>query len=191
MKSRRVTKKRKNKKKEKENQRKGESKKHNTLSLVLHLSDLLLGNLTLLTLLGAVTTLKDGTTILVELKLGDLNVAGVDANLNSGAVGLLASDLVDVDHPLLTVDLNDLTVTALGGTTHDDDLIVLADGHATNVVLLAELLGERGAHHDTTNTRGSVEVCTTSNTTRRRNVYYYSNKTKQSKQKGEYFHTSC
>lgn len=151
--------------------------------LVLHLSDLLLSDLALLGLLGPVTTLKDGATILVELQLGDLNVARVDADLNGGTVGLLAGDLVDVDDPLLAVDSDDLAVTALGGATHDNNLIILTDGHAAHVVLLTKLLRERGAHHDATLARGSIEVCTTSNTTRRRNVC--ENKNKQNK-KGDF-----
>jgi hypothetical protein len=44
-------------------------------------------------------------------------------------VNLLALDALDVDDPLATVDLNNLALTALEGTTSDDNLVILTDGH--------------------------------------------------------------
>lgn len=37
-------------------------------------------------------------------------------------------DTLDVDDPLLAVDLGDLALATLVGSTNDEDLIVLADG---------------------------------------------------------------
>ena len=81
----------------------------------------------------AVLALKDGLAILVELDLGNNNVGGVDTNGDGGTVDLLAGDAVDVDNPLLTVDLDDLTLTALEGTTNDHNLIILADGNGAGL----------------------------------------------------------
>lgn len=53
----------------------------------------------------AALALKDGLAVLVELKGGDDNVGGVDADGGGGGVGLLNVDTVDVDDPLLAVDL--------------------------------------------------------------------------------------
>ena len=59
-----------------------------TISSLVELH-LLVGGLVVLALalllgLGGITALKDGTTVLVELKLGDHNVRGVDADVHSG-----------------------------------------------------------------------------------------------------------
>ena len=137
---------------------------------VLHLSDLLLGDLALLGGLGLVTTLEERATVLVELELGDHDVARVDADGDDRAVRLLAGDLVDVDDPLLAVHLGDLALTALRGAAHDDHLVVLADRHARHVVLLAQLLRQARAHHHTAHVRRRVEVRTAVHTARRRHV---------------------
>lgn len=76
---------------------------------------------------SAVLALEDGLAILVELSLGDDDVGGVDTDRDGGTVDLLAGDAVDVDNPLLTVDLDDLTLTALEGTTNNHDLVILAN----------------------------------------------------------------
>jgi hypothetical protein len=61
-----------------------------------------------LTLNNALSTLldllKDGLSVLVELELGDDNVAGVDAKRDTLARGLLAGYSLDVDHVFETVD---------------------------------------------------------------------------------------
>jgi len=89
--------------------------------------------------------------ILVCLQLGDGNLARVDADrdglaykLRSGefkiqsridvsTVNLLALDALNVDDPLAAVDLDDTALTALEGATGDDDLVVLAHGHALDL----------------------------------------------------------
>ena len=70
---------------------------------------------------------QDVLTVLVELELGDDNVGGVDANRHGRAVRLVALDTVDVDNPLLAVNLGDLALTALVLAPDDPDLVILAD----------------------------------------------------------------
>lgn len=47
----------------------------------------------------------------------------------SCTVNLLALDALNVDDPLAAVDLDNLALTALEGTTSDNNLVILADGH--------------------------------------------------------------
>lgn len=78
-------------------------------------------------LLGAGLAGNDLLAVLVELKAGDDNVGRVDTKGNGGTVGLLTVDALDVDNPLLAVDLGDLALRALLGATDDQDLVILAD----------------------------------------------------------------
>ncbi|GET92672.1 60S ribosomal protein L26, putative [Leishmania tarentolae] len=97
----------------------------------------------------AVLALQDGLAVVRQLQLRDLDVGGMDADGHSGAVCLLAVHLIDEDDPLEAVARRHLTLTALEGPALHDDLVVLAHGHGTHVVLGAQLLGERGAHQHT------------------------------------------
>lgn len=56
-------------------------------------------------LLAGGLPLEDGLPVSVQLQVGDDNVGGVDTDLDGGAVGLVGGDSLDVDNPLLTVDL--------------------------------------------------------------------------------------
>lgn len=102
--------------------------------------------------------LKQALAVLVHVQLGDHDVAGADANRDGLSVDLLTGDALDVDDPLATVDLDDLSFAALVGTTDDQDLVVDADGHRAGVVLSTQFLGQGGAHHDAAGMRGSAEV---------------------------------
>ena len=51
---------------------------------------------------------QHGVAVLVQLELGDDAVGGVDADLDGGAVDLLALHALDVDDELLAEDLDDL-----------------------------------------------------------------------------------
>ncbi len=66
------------------------------------------GHLDVLLLLGLLAlglALEDGLAVRVELERGDDNVGGVDADLDGRPVGLVLGHAVDVDDPLLAVDL--------------------------------------------------------------------------------------
>lgn len=106
------------------------------------------------------------------------HLAGVDANMDCGSIGLLSLDTLNVDDVLLPVDLhhfanllafvvsadnlfvNETTVkecnlmnVILCNTSfqqfkqHYLDFVIFADGHRPHIVLLAELLGQRGRHN--------------------------------------------
>ena len=51
----------------------------------------------------------------------------MDTDGNGRAIRFVALDTVDVDHPLLTVDLGDLALPTLVLSTDNPDLVVLAD----------------------------------------------------------------
>lgn len=93
--------------------------------VVLGLSSLLLGT----RLAG-----NDLLAVLVELEAGDHNVGRVDAKRNSGTVGLLTVDALNVDHPLLAVDLGNLALSALGRATDDQNLVILADRQRSDLL---------------------------------------------------------
>lgn len=104
-------------------------------------------------------TLQDGLAVLVELQLDDQHLAGMDAHVDVGAVGVLALDLLDVDDELFAVGLDHLAhLVALEVAADHLDLIVAADGHGTHIVLLAQLLGEGSGHEAPANVGGSLEV---------------------------------
>lgn len=57
----------------------------------------------------------------------------MDGEGSGGAVRLLPVDPLNVDDPLLPVDLGDLALSALGRATDDQDLVVLADGDGSDL----------------------------------------------------------
>lgn len=144
--------------------------------------DLCLGGLALglgRLLAADAAALEDGLAILVELELSDDHVAGVDAEGDALAVGLLAGHALNVDHVFEAVHRRDLALLVLVGAADDHDLVVLADGDAADlwggkrsasggmaagkvgiayVVLLTELLAERGAHDLAADARRRAEV---------------------------------
>ena len=81
----------------------------------------------------ATLALKDILSVLVQLQLGDLHLGGIETDLGSGAVHLLASQTLDVDHPLLSVHLHDLALLALVGATEHLHLVTLHNGHGTDL----------------------------------------------------------
>ena len=105
---------------------------------VLHGLDLILGELALARLGTPRLALKEGLAVLVDLELGDDDLGGVDANVDGGAVHLLAGDALDVDDPLLAVHLDDLALATLVVTPHDSHLVVLADRNRANLMVRRE-----------------------------------------------------
>lgn len=78
--------------------------------------------------------LQDALAVLVELELGDDDVAGVQGQGDALARDLLAGDALDVDGVLEAVHRGDLALATLHAAAHDHDLIVLADGNAADLV---------------------------------------------------------
>ena len=72
--------------------------------------------------LGAVLAGKQVLAVVVQLDLDDLHVGGVEGKVHGSTVGLVLGDLVNLDGPLLTVHLGDLSVTALVGSALHLDL---------------------------------------------------------------------
>lgn len=62
---------------------------------------------------------------LVKLELCDDNLGGGDRDRDRLAVALLAYNTVDVKSVLEAVDGGDLALTALVGSTHDHDLVLM------------------------------------------------------------------
>merc|ERR1711974_310844 len=67
--------------------------------------------------------LQDALAVLVELELGDDDVAGVQGQGDALARDLLAGDALDVDGVLEAVHRRGLTLTALHAAAHDRDLV--------------------------------------------------------------------
>ncbi len=67
--------------------------------------------------------------------------------MNGGTVSLFTLNTLNVADKLTSVTFQDLAgLLSLVVTTSDHDLVVLSDRDRANVVLLAELLAQRGAH---------------------------------------------
>ena len=97
-------------------------------------------------------------SVLGLLDLGDGHVGGVDGDLVGSSISFVLGQLVDVDHPLLSEDLNDFSLAALLASTKHDDLIILADGEGADAPLLAKILGEGGGHDSVADVRWGGEV---------------------------------
>ena len=82
----------------------------------------------------------------------------MDGDLIRSSVGLVLGELVNVDHPLLSVYLHDLSLAALASAAHNNDLIVFTDGKRTDSPFLAQVLGESRRHDSLSNVGGSGEV---------------------------------
>lgn len=132
--------------------------------------------------LQAVLSVQNGLAASVHLDLGDLDIRGVNANMDGLAVGLVFCAALHVDHVLLSVHRRDLALLALEATTQDADLVILADGERANlknrnhvnlsdnltilnakakfthVVSLEQFLGETRAHAHTSLDRSGAEV---------------------------------
>ena len=102
--------------------------------------------------------IEERLAVLIEAELGDDDLGGVDADVDGGAIDLLAGDALDVDHPLLAVDLDHLAFAALVGAAYYLDLVVLAYRHRPHAVLGPEVSGERRAHQNAADARRRSEV---------------------------------
>lgn len=77
--------------------------------------------------------LQDVLAVLVELELGDDDLAGVDADGDARAGNLLACDPLDVDDILEAVDREDLALLVLVEASDNLDLVTLPDGDAADL----------------------------------------------------------
>ena len=80
--------------------------------------------------------LQEVLSVLVELQIGDLDLGGVNADLGGGSVHLIAGDSLDVDDPLLSVDLRHLALLALEGATSHLHLIALDHGNGVDLEMI-------------------------------------------------------
>lgn len=102
------------------------SKKRQSGLVVLHLD--------IAVLFGLVGLAGDDVlAVAVELEASDDHVGGVDVKRDGGAVGLFSVHALDVNDPFLAVDLENLAFGSLGGSTNNQDLVILADGNRTNL----------------------------------------------------------
>lgn len=83
----------------------------------------------------------------------------MNANGNGVLVDLVPGDSLDVDNPLLSVDLDHFALATGELSTLDTDFVILADGNGTAVVLLTEALIERSAHELSPDAKGTrIEI---------------------------------
>jgi len=82
----------------------------------------------------------------------------VNADVDGGAVHLLARDSLDVDDPLAAIDLHHLALAALVGSPHHLHLIVLPNRNGTHIVFRPEIGGERRAHKHAADARRRREM---------------------------------
>merc|ERR1719420_1832738 len=78
-------------------------------------------------LLAAVLSLQQRLTILVELDTRDHALRRVDTNGNRLAICLVTGDTLDMNYPLLTVDLNDLALPIVVMAANNHHLVIFAD----------------------------------------------------------------
>ena len=116
----------------------------------LRLRSVLLVNLRVLLVGASLLALEDLLAVGVELKGGDSDVAWVDGDLSLLTVGLLLNDFLNVNASASAVDGVDLALDVLVGAVHDADLVVLAHGEGSHLVLVLQVLGQVRAHHDAT-----------------------------------------
>lgn len=72
--------------------------------------------------------MQNDIPVLVQLDVDDNDIARVDADGHTRAVRLVALHTVDMDDPLLPVNLGNLSFTALVLPSDNPDLVVLANG---------------------------------------------------------------
>lgn len=89
--------------------------------------------------------------VLVESKLGDKHLGGVDANTDGGPINLLAGNALDVGHPLLPVNLHKLLLMALVGLTNLSNLARRPSStHIERTLSIAACSSERDTCYEAT-----------------------------------------
>ena len=90
-------------------------------------------SLCLVRLGSSVLALQQRLAIGVQVEFGDDALGWMDSQRDGRPVVLLPRDSLYVNDILTTVDLGDLAVAILEGTTDDLDFIFLTDGNGTNL----------------------------------------------------------
>jgi len=72
--------------------------------------------------------LQDSPSVLVKLERDDDNVAWVDANGGRSAIRFISLHTVNVNNPLLSVNLGDLALTSLVFPSNNANLVVFSNG---------------------------------------------------------------
>jgi len=126
-------------------------KRHRSVHLA-HLLVLVLLSVLLLLLV------KNSLAVLVKLEGSDDTVAGVDWDLGLLTVGLLSYDFLNVNASASAVDSLDLAFARLEVASDNLDLVSLADGDGADLVLVLEVLGEVGGHHNSADAAWGSEV---------------------------------
>lgn len=78
-------------------------------------------------------SLEDALAVLIELKLGDDDLAGMNAEGNALAIDFLAADALNVDGVLEAIHGRHLALAVLVSTTNDLDFVVFSDGDAADL----------------------------------------------------------
>ena len=79
--------------------------------------------------------------ILVRLDLGDLDLAGSDANRDALAVALLPGNALDVDEVFQAVDGGNLAFAAFVRSAFDDHFVVFAERQGADLKLHCKSYG--------------------------------------------------
>ena len=108
---------------------------------------------------GALLLFEDRLAVLVELEGSDSAVAGVDWDLGLLTVGLLLYDFLNVNASASAVNGLNLAFATFEVTSQDFDLVTLADGQSTNIILVLKILGEMAGHQNSADTAWGCEVC--------------------------------
>ena len=82
----------------------------------------------------------------------------MDWDLSLLTVGLLLYDFLNVNACASAVNGLNLAFTTFKVASQDFDLVTLADGQSTNIILVLKILGEMARHQNSADTAWSCEV---------------------------------
>merc|ERR1711991_1312481 len=130
------------------------------LSRVLSLSSVVLSR-----------SIQNGLAILIQLQLGDNNIARVNSNLNRLPIVSLPLNLFHINHESSSVHRGNLgtALSRLLRSSHNLNLVILANRHGTSSVLLSQFLGQGSRQQNPSLVTGSTEVELARLTSRRGN----------------------
>ena len=101
---------------------------------------------------------EEGLAVLIETKVGDLDVAGVHGHLGLLTVSLLLGELFNMNAPSATVNFSDFAFTTLEGAADNFDGVTVADGDAAAEPLGGQVLAELRRHNLSAEGGGGSEV---------------------------------